>query len=200
MKIIGQFNLGFILTKLDDDLYIVDQHAADERYNFEQLILNTVINQQPMLAPYKLDLDPVQRFVVEENMEVFTKNGFGFQHQGEDLLLSCVPWSGGIQFGKEDLLELIGLIQNETATPMAVGTQATNGHVNQNTSQSVFRPSKVRAMLASRACRSSIMIGKSLDVRKMRQVVHHLSELEQPWTCAHGRPTMQHVCLLHQKP
>lgn len=37
MQVIGQFNLGFIVCRLGEDLYIIDQHAADEKYNFERL-------------------------------------------------------------------------------------------------------------------------------------------------------------------
>ena len=40
MTILGQFNLGFIVTKLGDDLFIIDQHATDEKYNFETLQVN----------------------------------------------------------------------------------------------------------------------------------------------------------------
>lgn len=50
---------------------------------------------------------------------------------------------------------------------------------------------RVRAMLASRACRSSIMIGTALDARQMRRVVDHLADLQSPWQCPHGRPTMK---------
>jgi DNA mismatch repair protein PMS2 len=46
MTIIGQFNLGFIVTKLQNDLFIIDQHATDEKYNFEQLQANTVMENQ----------------------------------------------------------------------------------------------------------------------------------------------------------
>ncbi|GKC27872.1 DNA mismatch repair protein, partial [Tanacetum coccineum] len=63
MKVIGQFNLGFIIGKLDQDLFIVDQvlrlyhlsilnltHAADEKYNYEHLSQFTILNQQPLLS------------------------------------------------------------------------------------------------------------------------------------------------------
>nr|XP_009784205.1 PREDICTED: DNA mismatch repair protein PMS1-like [Nicotiana sylvestris] len=49
MKVIGQFNLGFIIGRLDEDLFIVDQHAADEKYNFQRLSQSTILNQQPLL-------------------------------------------------------------------------------------------------------------------------------------------------------
>lgn len=55
-------------------------------------------------------------------------------------------------------------------------------------------------MLASRACRSSIMIGKALDRREMRLVLEHLSRLDSPWNCPHGRPTMRHLALLPPPP
>lgn len=46
-------------------------------------------------------------------------------------------------------------------------------------------------MLAMRACRSSIMIGRALDRAAMKKVVHHLADLHSPWQCPHGRPTMK---------
>lgn len=50
MSIIGQFNLGFIITKLDADLFIVDQHATDEKYNFETLQKTTKILSQKLVV------------------------------------------------------------------------------------------------------------------------------------------------------
>ncbi|CAG2217295.1 PMS2 [Mytilus edulis] len=49
MEILGQFNLGFIISKLRDDLFIVDQHATDEKYNFEMLQRHTVIQSQKLI-------------------------------------------------------------------------------------------------------------------------------------------------------
>lgn len=49
MEIIGQFNLGFIITRLNNDLFIIDQHATDEKYNFEQLQKNTVLESQVLV-------------------------------------------------------------------------------------------------------------------------------------------------------
>jgi len=53
MEIIGQFNLGFIITKLPNenggDLFLIDQHASDEKYNFETLQLHTEIHTQKLI-------------------------------------------------------------------------------------------------------------------------------------------------------
>lgn len=47
-------------------------------------------------------------------------------------------------------------------------------------------PKKVYSMLASRACRASIMIGRDLDRKTMNKVVNNLATLESPWNCPHG--------------
>jgi len=57
----------------------------------------------------------------------------------------------------------------------------------------MLRPSKVRAMLAMRACRGSIMIGRALSTERMVRIVSNLADLESPWNCPHGRPTMRHL-------
>ena len=48
-------------------------------------------------------------------------------------------------------------------------------------------------MFAMRACRSSIMVGKTLTMKQMERVVRHMGELDKPWNCPHGRPTMRHL-------
>ena len=54
MDVIGQFNLGFIITRLNEDIFIIDQHAADEKYNFETLQHSTQIHTQRLIAPLPL--------------------------------------------------------------------------------------------------------------------------------------------------
>lgn len=49
MKIIGQFNLGFIIARLGNDLFIIDQHASDEKYNFETLQRTTSLKSQKLV-------------------------------------------------------------------------------------------------------------------------------------------------------
>ncbi len=64
MRMLGQFNLGFILARLGPDLFIVDQHASDEKYNFERLQRGTVLQRQPLLHPQPLDLTPAEAVAV----------------------------------------------------------------------------------------------------------------------------------------
>ena len=57
----------------------------------------------------------------------------------------------------------------------------------------LVRPSRVRKMFASRACRKSVMIGTALTKQEMKKIVDHMATLDHPWNCPHGRPTMRHL-------
>ncbi|KAL7112718.1 hypothetical protein ACP275_04G019600 [Erythranthe tilingii] len=191
MKVIGQFNLGFIIGKLDQDLFIVDQHAADEKYNYERLSRTTVLNQQPLLRPLKMELAPEEEIVISMHMDTFRKNGFLLEEDmyapsGHRFILKAVPFSKNITFGVPDVKELISILSDSHGDCSMIGSYRSD------TADSVCPP-KIRAMLASRACRSSIMIGDSLGKNEMHKVLEHLAILKSPWNCPHGRPTMRHL-------
>jgi DNA mismatch repair protein PMS2 len=78
MVIYGQFNLGFLIVGHRQDLFIVDQHATDEKYNFETLQRTTTIGSQRMVKPQRLELTAVGESVVIEHLAVFQRNGFQF--------------------------------------------------------------------------------------------------------------------------
>ncbi|KAJ5189183.1 Ribosomal protein S5 domain 2-type fold subgroup [Penicillium cf. griseofulvum] len=194
MRIIGQFNLGFIIAvrpgEDHDELFIIDQHASDEKYNFERLQSETVVQNQRLVRPQRLDLTAVEEEVVLENRAALEKNGFlvtvdesGDEPIGRRCQLVSLPLSKEVVFGVRDLEELIVLLSESIST--------SNG-------LSVPRPSKVRKMFAMRACRSSIMIGKTLTNRQMERVVQNMGTIDKPWNCPHGRPTMRHLMSLSQ--
>lgn len=101
---IGQFNNSFILCQLKRELFIFDQHACDEKFNYEELMKDVVIHSQRliqwrqrgavMIRPLPLELSPDQEFVVIHEMEVFTKNGFDVQIDETKLLGSRVCLRG----------------------------------------------------------------------------------------------------------
>ncbi|KAJ9523663.1 hypothetical protein QJQ45_019930 [Haematococcus lacustris] len=78
MVVVGQFNLGFILARLDQDVFIVDQHAADEKATFERLQARLVLNKQPLLLPKDLQLGPLDQAILRDHVEAFRRNGFEF--------------------------------------------------------------------------------------------------------------------------
>ncbi|RWR95291.1 DNA mismatch repair protein [Cinnamomum micranthum f. kanehirae] len=191
MKVIGQFNLGFIIGKIDQDLFIVDQHAADEKYNFERLSQSTIMNQQPLLQPMNLNLSPDEEVIASSHMEIIRKNGFTLIEDlhappGHHFLLKAVPFSKNVTFGAEDVKELISTLADSQGECSIIGSYKMD-------TQDSLCPSRVRAMLASRACRSSVMIGDPLGRKEMQKILKHLAGLKSPWNCPHGRPTMRHL-------
>jgi DNA mismatch repair protein PMS2 len=176
MEVLGQFNLGFIIAKLESDLFIVDQHASDERYNFEKLQNSLKIDSQKMIMPEKLELTAIQEDVIIENLKVFEMNGFKFEidEHGEAtkrIKLTSRPYSKNWEFGREDIEEMVFALQESPTT--------------------IVRPSKIRTMLASRACRKSVMIGDALTKNQMKKLLTHMGEIDHCWQCPHGRPTIR---------
>ncbi|KAH6766380.1 DNA mismatch repair protein [Perilla frutescens var. hirtella] len=191
MKVIGQFNLGFIIGKIDQDLFIVDQHAADEKYNFERLSQTTILNQQPLLRPLRMELAPEEEILISMHMNIFRKNGFSLEEDnqapcGRRFVLKAVPFSKNVTFGVADIKDLISILSDSHGECSIIGSYRSDR------ADSVCPP-KVRAMLASRACRSSIMIGDPLGRNEMQKILEHLAFLKSPWNCPHGRPTMRHL-------
>ncbi|ESO84069.1 hypothetical protein LOTGIDRAFT_108533, partial [Lottia gigantea] len=185
MKILGQFNLGFIITKLQDDLFIVDQHATDEKYNFEMLQKNTVLQSQKLIHPQCLELTASNETILVDNLSIFNQNGFEFVINEEApptqrIKLTSTPVSKNWNFGKEDIEELLFMLTDSPGT--------------------MCRPSRVRMMFASRSCRKAVMIGTALNKTQMKKLVCHMGEIEMPWNCPHGRPTMRHLFNLQMLP
>ncbi|GAA5949189.1 hypothetical protein JCM10213_008237 [Rhodosporidiobolus nylandii] len=200
MEVLGQFNLGFIIARrrvrlprrhradegekegegegdTQDDLFIVDQHASDEKYNFEKLQAETVIQSQRLLAPRVLSLPSHDEITAMEHLDLLRLNGFDVlvdedADVGERVKLLAQPVSKDTVFDVGDFEELLDLIASRSGNE-------------------VVRPSKARRMFASRACRKSVMIGKALNTKQMTQILRHMGGMEQPWACPHGRPTMR---------
>jgi len=251
-QVLGQFNMGFIIARLGQDLYILDQHACDEKYRYEMLQKSTNINTQPLVVAKELDLEAPDEMVVEQNLTIFKDSGFDLHVDmsappGKRVKLLAVPFSKatGPSFPPDAracmhplctqvpvcnmshvLLGVEGVrasaskrrIHNHAAVgdgrACAKALECASEQLTDWVAHStVFgaadvhemlcllrenpgvpcRPSKVSAMFASRACRSAIMIGKSLTRQMMRQVVEHMGTMDQPWNCPHGRPTMRHL-------
>ena len=196
MEVCGQFNKGFIVTKLDHDLFIVDQHAADEIYNFEQLQITNKIDKQRLLQPHYLELSTDAEKLLIENEQLLEKAGYEMQvvknrKAGTRVMLTSVPASKKQNkiFDSSDIDELLFILNENNIS--CCNESAENLNNLQKLHQ--IKPSSLRAMYASKACRKSIMIGDSLNKFEMKRVVTHLSEIVKPWNCPHGRPTLRHL-------
>jgi DNA mismatch repair ATPase MutL len=202
MTILGQFNLGFILASTPNgNLWIFDQHACDEIYNFESLRRTTTLYEQPLIAPLPLELSLAEEACILDHRDVFTANGFRLQYDDAQpprhrWSLTALPHSGApegrnaVQYGPSDVQALCAILlslndDNHDSTVVDVSGN--------NAVRRYSALPKTIALWASRACRGSVMIGQALSRTEMERIVQRLSGVDDPWHCPHGRPTLCHV-------
>ncbi|XP_058298786.1 mismatch repair endonuclease PMS2 [Hylobates moloch] len=133
------------------------------------------------IRPQTLNLTAVNEAILIENLEIFRKNGFDFVIDEnapvtERAKLISLPTSKNWTFGPQDIDELIFMLSDSPGV--------------------MCRPSRVKQMFASRACRKSVMIGTALNTSEMKKLITHMGEMDHPWNCPHGRPTMRHIANL----
>lgn len=181
VRIIGQFNRSFILVSLHGNIFIIDQHAADEKYNFERLNATAKIESQSLIRPRQMQLAVMDELVAMSCRSILEKNGFEIR-VNEDapptqrIALLTQPVVGQRSLDHRDFEELLTLLRDNE---------------DPNT-----RCSKLRSIFASRACRSSVMVGHALNSRQMNEIVAHMGTMRQPWNCPHGRPTCRLLQIL----
>ncbi|WAQ95733.1 PMS2-like protein [Mya arenaria] len=121
---------------------------------------------QREINPMNLELTASNETILMDNLDVFRKNGFEFQidENGppmQRVKLASTPVSKNWNFGKEDIEEMIFMLTDSPGV--------------------LCRPSRVRAMFASRSCRKSVMIGTYLNKTEMKKLLSHMGEIDQPW-------------------
>lgn len=199
MRVIGQFNYGFVLAVkaqqkaeafASPDLFIIDQHASDEKYNFENYENTLSIKSQRLAQPQRIELTAVEEELISRHNDVLIKNGFklsledNYQAGGvSQQRLVGLPSLGGVLYNKSDFQDLLNILSESNE---------------ERVDHKFFlpRPAKTRKILAMKACRSSIMIGKSLSKSQMKQIILQMGRIEKPWHCPHGRPTIKYLSSL----
>lgn len=175
MCVIGQFNLGFVLACLHNrDLFIVDQHASDEKFRYEGFKSAHRVQQQKLVVRQKMDIDPASRSVLSDHLENFEQLGFKFDLEEDTFYLSTVPRTGKLTLGLADVEEVLFAIKEDVWGPDYV-------------------LSRLHSLWASRACRSAVMIGTAMSRNQMKMLLQHMACMDKPWNCPHGRPTLRHL-------
>lgn len=189
LSVIGQFNAGFIITTLQREgytlVYAIDQHSADEAVNYEHLKMSYAYPSQKLIQETPLILSEYEQYIAEEHREVLKKHGFVLSPKCKSIVQA--PIFESTVFGEEELKELLSMLM-ETHGPAKDA---------KNTDKSAMHLfTSLRKLIATKACRSSIMIGDILTQQQQESIVKKLSATTRPWNCPHGRPTI----VLMQKP
>ena len=170
------FNKYIVIEFEDYHLWVVDQHAAAERINFEKLTnRETKSNVQTLLVPQEVKLSKEQTLFVEEQKEFFEEMGFAFniKDNGIDILTTPVEFMFDIQAMFNEIFEL-------SDDPMIL---------KQN-----FDKLK-QDILATIACHLSVRSGQKLDRNEMLSMYKELSECKNEYSCPHGRPAIWKMSL-----
>lgn len=208
MTVYGQFNHGFIVASTGAMLFVIDQHAADEKYNYEQLVAGYVAKPQPLVQPMLVAMDLHEAELVLEHQKALALHGFLVSSAAAaaptlaasgglpcsapapDAVAAAATTSGGIR------VHAVPVLPYDTVTPRDLL------ELSQQLVQygALVKPLKaVWHSLATKACRTSIMIGTALDRRTLVGIVRHMATMHAPWNCPHGRPTLRHVGYLPQQ-
>lgn len=173
LKIIGQLKESYILCENEEGLVIIDQHAAQERYHYEQLvekISKPCEQRQPLMVPYQLNVSSDVCAVVDSINGAIEPFGIQFEIFGQDqLIVREVPlWFQDVH-AQPFLYDLIDyFVQNHS-----IDMEKLRKHV-----------------IATMACHSSIRFNRALSMQEMEQVILDLQKCKQPYHCPHGRPTV----------
>lgn len=172
-KFIGIAFSTYIIVEIENEMYIIDQHAAHERIMYEKVKKNYYNEEekdsQMMLLPDIINLSHKETETIKENQEMFEKAGFSFEAFGENTLkLNGVPNICIDMNTKQLFLELLDEIDNYGKTD---------------------RQEKEERFIATIACKSAVKAKMKLTEREVDKLMERLLELPNPFTCPHGRPT-----------
>ena len=172
-QILGVAFNTYILLQLDDDIYILDQHAAHERVLYEKVKQNFYKDGgkevQMLLLPDVIDLPKKDMRLVHDNLKLFEQSGFDIEEFGENTIkINGVPVICYEMDTKDLFLDIID------------GLDITNSTNKQDIEEK---------FISTVACKAAVKANMYLDEREIRGLLDELLLLENPFTCPHGRPT-----------
>jgi len=174
-KFIGIAFNTYIILEIDNELYIMDQHAAHERIMYEKVKKN-FFNQtgekasQLLLLPDIINLTHKEMDIAKDNMAMFRQAGFILEEFGENTIkLSGVP-DVCVDLDTEELFK-------ETLDEI-------------NTVARTAKQEKEEKFLATVACKAAVKAHMKLTKEEVDSLMAKLLELPNPFTCPHGRPTV----------
>ncbi|ASF39543.1 DNA mismatch repair protein MutL [Halobacillus halophilus] len=175
MHPVGQVHGTYIIAQNEDGMYIVDQHAAQERikYEFFRDKLAEVDHEvQELLVPLTFDFSKQESLKIEEYKEELEKVGLFFETFGEQsyIIRSHPQWFPK-GFEEEVIHEIIDQLMNEDRI-------------------NVLKLREEAAILMS--CKRSIKANHYLDHTGMSRLLEDLRTSTDPFTCPHGRPIIVH--------
>ena len=172
-RLIGQLFDTYWLIQYGNQLYIMDQHAAHEKVNYERLMEAYRKKEritQFVSPPMVISLTRAEEAILEEFKSEFERIGFTIEpYGGREYAISEIPANlYGIN-EKELFLEMLSDLEDRGS----------------------MQPSElIASKLASMSCKAAIKGGQKISFQEADALVSQLLTLENPYACPHGRPTI----------
>ena len=173
MKVIGQVFDTYWIVQLENEMYIIDQHAAHEKVMYERLLKESKANKlssQMINPPIIVTLTDLEQNVLKEHMDEFRGIGFDIEDFG----------------GKEYKINAIPNI-----FPSIPKAELFNEMLSDSTNYDVISPSElILAKVASMSCKAAIKGNMRISLLEANELFDELLSLDNPYNCPHGRPTV----------
>ena len=171
-RVVGQVGNKYIIAQKDDNMVIVDQHAAHERITYEKL-RGHKIKTQPLLTPIVVNLRDVDVMAIMSIADELKASGLHVGEFGADAIaIFEKPADWDLNWG-----DVLHNIADEVRT---------NGHSSQLNE-------KLHLKLANYACHHSVRAGQKLDLVQMDALLRDIERTERAGQCNHGRPVYKFI-------
>ncbi len=189
MKPLGQLNNSYIIAALNEDLYIIDQHAAHERILFEEFALSFGIDSREtslLAVPVRVDVGDLHTELLLNNINRLADFGFVLEYfGGSSFVVRGVPlW---YVRGSESINQRKSKIYDNDVAGFFLDVFDMLLESGDDEVLDIARLNSVE--LFTKACKSAIKANARLNNQEITWLLYNLSECEKPQTCPHGRPT-----------
>ncbi len=170
---VGVVHATYIIAENEDGMFIIDQHAAAERINYEKYLEKLGSNDNTnieLLVPIKLEFSNKDFIILKENMYILLNMGFVIEEFGiNTVLIRNHPYwlpNYAIEESIRKIIDIVILTEN-------------------------FDKYKfIEKVAATLACKLSIKANDRITINDMEDLLERLRNTKNPFTCPHGRPTI----------
>ncbi len=175
INVIGQFNNTYILVDNQDNLEIIDQHIAEERYIYEKLKSQKEIASQLLIISDVLDVEPEDIDILDNAHDRLKKFGYQIEKISDNqVIFKKIPQILSQAKPKDILSELLKNLKDSPDNDL---------------------DTKEEKILITTSCKASVKAGEKLTLWQMEEIVKNLRTTKNPYTCPHGRPISHFIPL-----
>jgi DNA mismatch repair protein MutL len=180
IRVLGIIKDTYIISETQEGLFLCDQHAAHEKINYEKYVKQIKRNNvsvQQLLAPVSVNLKPSEFEMIESIKENLKSFGFNIEIFGKnEILIRSIPSVMGVSIEFETAKDIIDIFK-DNVSEIKEKVELEDLDV-------------VKDIISIFACRRSIKAGDRITIERAESILKELLELDEPFTCPHGRPTI----------